>query len=1290
MKCSLNLHIVYFRHPMFKYSFLKIPVSGRILSFFIISAVILNCNFTLAQCPSFINTSFTTNCINSGSNCNLCSYQTILLNVTGNNLPQGACVKWYYSQTQGFNPYNGEGTYIDCGIINGNIAKTVSFQTTENMCSSGSYYIVGILDPILPSNCPEILTDEFSFNVYCPQATIDVSDPVYEYHDLNLYASGGTNYNWSGPSGFSSTEQNPTIKNVDIVNNAGTYTVTVTDAYGCKSIKSIEVAILPWILILIEPSPLILTEICSGDSLSLKAKVLAAANGNYLIEGWYTWQALGKGNFITTDTILNIGNGGGYVFWVKDTITQVEVGFFKWVNQLTPLDIKITPDDLHVCSGGLVTAFAHPNNGIPDFKYLWSNGSTSDSILISEPGTYSVTMTDQKGCHGVKSIVVTPGSLPKVNIIPPKGIFCPNESKIITAKAYFGTAPYSYNWDTPLGKITTPSLSTSVTGNYVVTVTDALGCVVSTSLLMYQNPDITIDISPINASICINGSTQLTAVASGGSGTNYLYEWTTPSGSVSGSVIATFETGIHSVTVTDGDGCKKVASINVQITPEFNVNINPEPAEFCSGGSIDLEALALGGDGNYTYEWSTPVGILNTKTIVANQFDHYSVTVTDSKGCFGKAAIETIQKQNMFVSISAGSVNICTGDSITLVAKSQETGLINYNWSTPEGIKNGEIVNADKAGTYIVTITNSNGCTGESFINITEVSKPNISIISGKTTFCPGSDIELEAISKDTNIISLSWNTPIGSKQGSFIKANVIGQYIVTATNSFGCSASDTVFVNESSNLNVSISPPTASLCVGGSIDLSALATGNNLIFTWLTPSGIVNGQNIKAHLPGDYIITVTDGGGCTGTANITLKENPGLDIYIDPNPVSICNNGSVKLNALSKNGTSPFAYFWNTPEGIGSDMTFNAKTFGKYYVTITDKNGCKGSTYTQVSKSNSLNLNFNPPQLDYCKGKSFDLAVSVPGGQGNYTYSWNSPSGIINTPIIKIEIPGTYQVTVSDSNGCTGEKSIKIKDESLSLEIDKSDPVCANTSSGSINLLSAVNGVLPMDLTVNKTQLFKIDKLPFKINNLNAANYNLEIVGANGCQFKDFIGLSEPQTPELDLGEDVTIYLGEKYTINPHANFIIDSIYWTNKTSLFCSSGCLEPIVSPLINTNYKAIAYNNEGCKAKDDINVYVIEKESVYVPNSFSPNGDGINDTWVIYTDQTVKQIKKMYIYDRWGESLLIQENIQANELSSGWNGNYKAKPLSSGVYIYYVLVEFNDGRTKEFKGDINLIR
>ncbi|HMG13906.1 MAG TPA: gliding motility-associated C-terminal domain-containing protein [Saprospiraceae bacterium] len=1537
--------------------------------------------------------------------------------------------------------------------------------------------------------------------------------------------------------------------------NSGTYFLTVTGSSGCTDVTSIEVIVPINPTLDMDPTYGFFMQICQSQTLTLSVNSTPSPTGDWNFTGWYDY-----GGFplilITTDPQYTINAGGSFIAQAQDPVNGCKLDFLVIITEIPNLNVLTSPNALFLCPGGSATVTAL-SDGQASFTYLWSTGETTQSISVSNVGSYSVTVTDSKGCTGSTIVEAVNGQALDLKINPAITVFCPGKDNLITVNSQNGTSPFDFSWTTPTGTENTAMINANVQGNYTVTVSDNSACTGTASVFMTQNPDISVSVSPASVVMCNNmpvkltatasggaGSTfnydwisptgpltgniitgttsgiyvvtgtdkngctatesasvtinpditvsispnpaiicnntfvQLTASASGGSNSDFKYDWAIPNGQLNGDVINALLPGIYAVTVTDSENCTAKASIKVVASPGVAVKINPDPAELCIGGFVLLDAVATEGAGSYSYSWITPSDNLTDEKIKAILLGFYSVTVTDANGCTGTGEIEVKNKDHLLVSITPDSVNICNKDSVLLIAFTNEPGLIDYKWSTPIGIQSGDSIATKIGGSYSVTVTSNNGCIGVDSISIKEALNPIFSISSssnefcksdsillnvittntdilnyvwdtpagsesGKTIkvssegyfivtvkntsgcvatdsiylnqspevevsitpdsaiFCKSSNIELTASSKSTGLLSYKWATPAGQQSGNIINASLEGNYIVTIQNAFGCEASDTIFVKQTDTLSVNISPDTASICPGNfvnlsansngsgllsynwstpagtatgkdilvseigiytvtvisskgcsgtatlklkqappvplsivpqnpticegkSINLTANSIGTNLSFNWNTPFGNLMGQSISANIPGTYSLTVTDNSGCTGIDSIIISEYPALIIQIGPYPASFCNTGTVILNAnLIKNGTGPFTYQWDAPLGSGNEISFNANTVGNYSVTVTDNNGCTGTDTTLVTQSNKLNLSFDPVMPGICPNGSIDISVKVNGGQEPYIYAWNSPLGSFSSALINTATPGSYQLTVTDINacegegeiavlefsepliniplelgfcpgkdvsieanvqdtllpfkylwntpdgnsdmpffvantagnyyltvtnaegcsatastnvdkwetpsikyspfpvefcnsksvevtadatiglapfsfkwqgpsinstgssltvleagsysltvtdahgctsdisltagesaglvvsvntdpnilcgvtpftllpnvsggvlpynydwqtpsgletgaslitndfgnytltvtdskGCTGFSTLKVLADSLSVVLDKTDPGCIAIKAGSITLLSASNPSFPMQLVLNNNPPIIVNTLPYLLNTLPAGMYNINIIGNNGCKQSLNLELSEPSIPTLNLGADVTIFLGESYAIIPVANFIIDSIRWTNKNSLICSPGCLEPTAQPVVSTSYKATAYSKDGCKAVDDISIYVVEKESVFVPNSFSPNGDGFNDKWVIFADNSVNQIKKMYVYDRWGESVFIQNDFPANDPAFGWDGRFKGANMNTGVFVYYLQVEFNDGRIKEFKGDVNLIR
>ena len=148
-------------------------------------------------------------------------------------------------------------------------------------------------------------------------------------------------------------------------------------------------------------------------------------------------------------------------------------------------------------------------------------------------------------------------------------------------------------------------------------------------------------------------------------------------------------------------------------------------------------------------------------------------------------------------------------------------------------------------------------------------------------------------------------------------------------------------------------------------------------------------------------------------------------------------------------------------------------------------------------------------------------------------------------------------------------------------------------------------------------------------------------------------------------------------------------SYVWTPLEGLSCEF-CPEPVAQPFDNTTYMVNVTDPYGCTAFDEITLTVDKSRNIFIPNAFTPNGDNINDVFMVYSGHGVSQITRMIVYDRWGELVFEGKNFQPNDPAFGWDGTFRGQPLNPAVFVYYVEVEFVDGVRIPYKGDVTLIR
>jgi len=423
---------------------------------------------------------------------------------------------------------------------------------------------------------------------------------------------------------------------------------------------------------------------------------------------------------------------------------------------------------------------------------------------------------------------------------------------------------------------------------------------------------------------------------------------------------------------TDNDNnCTQIMRIPLGLSGSFLVTISGDLNYCASDNFTTLDA------GSWTsYEWSNNE---TTQKIEAGE-GTYTVIVTDSNGCTSTDEVTVVENPNPNPSIG-GNLEYCASDNFTVLDAGNGTS---YKWSS--GQTNQKIEASE--GTYTVTITNSNGCTGTDEATVVENSNPSPSI-GGNLEYCASDNFTVLDAGNGT---SYKWSNGETSQK---IEASE-GAYTVTITNSNGCTGTDEATVVENANPNPSIS---GNLEYCASANFTTLDAGNGTSYKW---SNGETTQKIEAS-EGTYTVTVTNSNGCTGTDEVTVVENA------NPSP-SIT---GVLEYCASDNFTTLDAGTWKTYKwSNGETNQVIEANEGTYTVTVTNAHDCTGTDEVMVVENANPSPNITGT-FDYCRGRQATLDA---GNWANYQWSNDEISQFFSTTAI-----GIYTVTVTNQEGCTG-----------------------------------------------------------------------------------------------------------------------------------------------------------------------------------------------------------------------------------------------------------------------------
>ena len=771
--------------------------------------------------------------------------------------------------------------------------------------------------------------------------------------------------------------------------------------------------------------------------------------------------------------------------------------------------------------------------GTPPYTYLWSNSAGTSSIINNVgAGTYSVTVTDAKGCTGVTSIVINQPSSPITTSLSTTNATAGCNGGI-SATVAGGTSPYMFHWSND--SLTGPSDNGLCPSTYTLTVTDANGCtMIQTAKIdtgSVSNPcansTLMVATTAINATSGCNGGA--TATATGGYAP-YSYIWSTANQSTS-SALTGLCAGTYSLTVTDSKGCTKVSSVMVVIDTTKSTTCSNPPTvaiqsvtnTLCFGSNTGSAVImAQGGTPPYSYSWS-PIGG-NTSTLSNASAGTYTVSVIDSKGCSANTSVSISQSAMIAISLSTtNATSGCNGGITATVAGGTSPYL--FHWSNDS--LTGPSDNGLCPSTYTLTVTDANGCSSSSNFSITSTtdttkSNPcaNSTLLITTNTMNPTSGCNggiTATVTGGKSPYVYHWNndsisTPSQNKLCP-------GTYTLTVTDANGCNAIATAAlmkdsVNTSSNpcnnnpikLNAQVTNVTTATVCNGAITDSVMGGYPPFKFIWSNGASTPQISNLCM---GAYSVQVIDSKGCTSSQNFGVLSNDtsacaNSTLAISFNTVSSAQgacNGSLK--AMITGGFPPYIMHWNTQASTASLIDVCP---GSYTLNVLDSKGCL-KTQTVTVDTGGVNPCIKTTivttstatattNLLTCNGNA---SVQVTGGAAPYRFNWNNGTTSSNAGNLCV---GTYSVTITDNNGCVGNTTLTVnaKDSSstavntcatLAVTISASSSVatCVGTASA-----IATGGTAPYKY--NWSNYYNIPNQT----NLCPGNYVVTVVDANGC----------------------------------------------------------------------------------------------------------------------------------------------------------------------------------------------
>tara|TARA_B100001758_G_scaffold247877_1_gene267996 strand:- start:4730 stop:9613 length:4884 start_codon:yes stop_codon:yes gene_type:complete len=862
-------------------------------------------------------------------------------------------------------------------------------------------------------------------------------------------------YEWFD-AGYNSFSVNDTAFGL----GAGSYYLQVVDANGCDTFAVVNV---------IEPStaldasPQLFNVSCKGDSTGM---LVGNASGSWAPYTYYWLDMQGDTiktslpNINTRDTLANlpVGNYQLHVWDSQDCFVNYVLNVSEPSSALSIDSMKVI--DPIACFGDSVgRARLYFSGGDPNYSYLWDNGETT---LIAEElssGLHSVTLTDAWGCEVTSTVYMPENSLIESDLVLTSPVSCHGESDGSATISTTGgnSNVYTYFWSTgqQTSSVNTDFASGLLHGSYYVTTRDDLGCEVVDSVYISEPDPLIMEASELDWIDCYGDVNGLAfAVAQGGTPS---YTFSSSIGVWPTDTVGTLPAGLSVVEVTDSRGCTASDTVFIHEPTELIINIDDSQTilPYCTGvNSASLSGVASGGTPGYTYVWDdNPVQPQTTATATSLLAGIYTITVTDSKGCTASATKDittitnsmTSDTSSLTLGLYVGDYDVsCYGedDAQAVVIASGGHAPYTYDWYGPNGYtSNSATISNLIAGTYSVTIRDTNDCMINTSILITEPSQMFFTTLSSVDESCLGAcdgEIQVDVTGGVAPYIPIA-NNQIGSLSTSVMvdSTNILnvcsGTYVISFTDQNSCSAillnggvtTQTIAPAITTNAQIDMSSIVNVLCNGSATGyLEVLNPNPDTSYTYYWQD--LNGDTISiadtaANLSaGTYILyeDYNNTQGCTTTDTVIVTEGAAIVLSSVITDLS-CNSdptGSISVSQIT-GGTQPYSYLWNTGATTNSVNNLSA---GIYTLNITDSNGCQQLNTFEVTEPDALAITVD-------NSTSFVLEVgSISGGTPSYNYSWIDENGTVvetNSTFIVVNY-GTYYLEVEDANGCVGLSS--------------------------------------------------------------------------------------------------------------------------------------------------------------------------------------------------------------------------------------------------------------------------
>lgn len=1053
---------------------------------------------------------------------------------------------------------------------------------------------------------------------------------------------------------------------------AGTHIVDIQDDHGCTSQISFNISqpsSLSGIIDVLEPVD------CNGNSTGVIGIRGTGGTPTYQFSDDQT-------NFSTQGVFTNL-NANDYLITIQDA-NGCKKDTLITVTEPEALRVVVDEQTNVKCNGsssGMVTTVGA--GGTPNYEFSIDNINFNNLGEFNglEAGDYLITIRDDKNCLADSVITITQPDSLEILLVDQTDALCNG-----TATASFevnglgGTPNYTFSLGNNNNFTTNLIFDNLTAGPYNINIRDSLGCTNTMAVQVGQPMPLVSVIDSVKGVDCFGNTTGEIALETAGGTAPYRYS-IDANNFIDVSSFANLPASTYNIIVRDSNNCETSVPVNVLQPDSLSINFDALDAT-CNGlNNGSILANVSGGTPNYTYQWDNNPA-QNQDRQENLQPGTYTLVIIDDNNCRSQQSVDINEPDPILLTTNVIDESCTLANGEASVTATGGTGDFQFAWQTTP-IQQGSTAIGLSAGPYTVIATDANGCESQADVTLIDHEAPVLELDNLTNASCFGlanGSISILA-TMGTGTYSYSWSTN-PSPDSPTISNIGAGSYTVTVDDG-RCTSVLTAEITEPDSLYATIadfSVPRCSDSSDGEANVEAFGGTPDYTYSWNSPT-LQTTPTATALPDGTFMATITDANGCEATAEVVLTAPGALAIDIAPQDVKCSGNNDGSALANVEGGTPPYRYDWSNGS---TDSLADGLGVGSYTITVLDFNDCVISQDITLDGPPLLESTAVHTDLTCFESNDGTAEVAAIGGVPPYRYNWSNGSV---QPQIASLISGDYFVEVADANDCADTTFVFVDqpDDIVINIVDKVNSFC-DEPNGSV-LVDATGGT--PDYTYSWNTGVKGNIITDVLGEPLAMPHVVTVVDLNGCEKSLDVGLknSSPAFASFELNrnpdEPILLSQSEIMFVNTSQNSTsytwyfgdLDSTNTENPTFEFPEEG--EYTVRLVANDPDNA-------CPDDTSLVLNIIFDGVVYVPNAFTPNGDGHNDLFRIGAEGIVSM--ELIIFDRWGKRL--RTLLSPDE---GWDGtNGQGNHVQEGVYTFVLKAVLNSGRIEDRGGTITLIR